>query len=100
MARKSGPSRHGFALFCPLGLEYLREWPHIDHIDQTETPATTYLIVPQAASVFGVEVTIAGTSPTMVTSFATVAAAETWIAAHKHQAAKPPPKRLRFRNRK
>ncbi|HZL58150.1 MAG TPA: hypothetical protein VFC38_00465 [Stellaceae bacterium] len=52
----------------------------------------TFRVVPlkdQAA--FGVEVTIPETFPTTITSFATAADAEAWIAAHKLRIAEGPP---------
>ncbi len=64
-----------------------------------ESTAATYVIVPQPTGAFGVEVTIPGASPTMVTSFETEAAAELWIAGHR-QRAENPPKKLPFRKRK
>jgi hypothetical protein len=45
----------------------------------------SYRIVPQKDGMFGVEVTIADTNPTVVTSFATKTAAEAWIVKHKRQ---------------
>lgn len=42
-----------------------------------------YEIIPLDAGGFGVKVSIADTSPTTVSSFATKAAAEAWIASHK-----------------
>jgi hypothetical protein len=43
----------------------------------------TYQIIPRADGGFGVEVTIPNSHPTMVTGFATEAAAEAWVARHK-----------------
>lgn len=43
----------------------------------------TYRVISRPDRTFGVEVTIPETSPTTVTSFATEADAEGWIAAHK-----------------
>ena len=45
----------------------------------------TYRILPHDEVAFAVEVTIPGTLPTKVTSFASQAAAEAWIAAHKQK---------------
>jgi hypothetical protein len=47
----------------------------------------TYRVIQRPDKTFGVEVTIPDTHPTTVTSFATAADAEAWIAAHKQQAA-------------
>jgi hypothetical protein len=47
----------------------------------------TYRVVPRHDRTFGVEVTIRDTHPTTVTSFATTADAEAWIAAHKQRVA-------------
>jgi hypothetical protein len=44
-----------------------------------------YRIVARPDATFGVEVTIPDAHPTTVTSFATRADAETWIANHKRQ---------------
>jgi len=46
-----------------------------------------YRVVPEPNQTFGVEVTIPETHPTTVTSFATAADAEAWIAAHKQRVA-------------
>ena len=46
-----------------------------------------YRVVIQPDRKFGVEVTIPETHPTTVTSFATAADAEAWIAAHKQRVA-------------
>jgi hypothetical protein len=43
----------------------------------------TYQVVAREDGGFGVEVTIPNSHPTMVTGFATEAAAEAWIARHK-----------------
>jgi hypothetical protein len=48
----------------------------------------TYRIVRQTDLTFGVEVTIPDTQPTTVTSFASEADAERWIAKHKDEVAK------------
>jgi hypothetical protein len=61
-------------------------------------PEAAYRIVPQGDDAFGVEITIEDTSPTMVTSFATEAAAEVWIEGHKARSLLPA-KRLPFRKR-
>ena len=50
----------------------------------------TYDILPQENGTFGIRVTVPETAPTLVTSFATEAAAEAWIAAHKERVANPP----------
>jgi hypothetical protein len=54
-----------------------RRHPHADAI---------YRVVPLTHKAYGVEVAIPDSSPTMVTSFATKEAAETWIAGHRRQA--------------
>ena len=46
-----------------------------------------YRVTRQPDRTFGVEVTIAETQPTRVTSFATAADAEAWIVAHKKRVA-------------
>jgi hypothetical protein len=43
----------------------------------------SYRLVPQETPTFGVEVSIPGSYPALVTGFATEAAAEAWIAAHR-----------------
>ena len=45
----------------------------------------TYRVVPLAGGTFGVEVVIPDTYPTTVSSFATEAAAEAWIARDKRR---------------
>jgi hypothetical protein len=47
----------------------------------------TYRVISRPDRTFGVEVIIPETSPTTVTSFATEADAEGWIAAHKKRVA-------------
>jgi hypothetical protein len=47
----------------------------------------TYRILHQADGSFGIEVTIPGTHPTLVTSFASEDAAALWIAKHQAQIA-------------
>jgi hypothetical protein len=59
---------------------------------------TTYRIVPLNDTAFGVEVTVPDVNPTMVTSFASEALAEKWIAGHKERLLAPPA-RGRFRRR-
>jgi hypothetical protein len=56
-----------------------------------------YRIVSRDDGGFGVEVSIEGTSPTMVTSFPTESAANDWITAHKERLAAPKPTRWRAR---
>jgi len=56
-----------------------------------------YRIVSRDEGGFAVEVSIEGTSPTMVSSFATESAANDWISAHKARVAEPKPKRWRTR---
>jgi hypothetical protein len=62
-----------------------------------EISPAAYRIVSRDDGGFGVEVSIEGTSPTMVTSFPTESAANDWIAAHKARLAAPKPKRWRAR---
>ena len=47
----------------------------------------TYRLVARLDNSFGVEVTIPGMSPTMVTGFGSQAEAERWIAKHKEEVA-------------
>jgi hypothetical protein len=47
----------------------------------------TYRVVSHSSSGYAVEVTIPASQPTMVTSFATVGDAETWIARHRARVA-------------
>jgi hypothetical protein len=56
----------------------------------------TYRVVPRHDRTFGVEVTIPETHPTTVTSFATAADAEAWIAAHKQRVAESRSHRARW----
>jgi len=63
----------------------------------TDISPADYRIVSRDGGGFGVEVSIEGTSPTMVTSFATESAANDWIIAHKARLAAPKPKRWRAR---
>lgn len=56
-----------------------------------------YEIVPIAGGAFGVKVSTSDASPATVTSFDTVAAAETWIVAHKGRVLSPPQARTVFR---
>jgi hypothetical protein len=58
----------------------------------------TYRVVPRADKTFAVEVTIPETSPTLISSFATEAEAETWIVNHKRQV-ESRPSLSRFRGR-
>jgi len=67
------------------------------HTMPNEILPADYRIVSRDDGGFGVEVSIEGTSPTMVTSFATESAANDWIAAHKARLAEPRPKRWRAR---
>ena len=54
----------------------------------------TFQIIEQNNGGFGVRIEIPDSSPTMVTSFATQSAAETWIAGYKARVeAGPPAKR-------
>jgi hypothetical protein len=56
-----------------------------------------YRIVSRDSGGFGVEVSIEGTNPTMVTNFATETAANDWIAAHKARLAAPKQRHWRTR---
>jgi hypothetical protein len=56
-----------------------RKHPHSD---------ATYRVLEQGDMTFGVEVKIPDTHPTTVTSFASKADAERWIASHKEGVAK------------
>jgi hypothetical protein len=47
----------------------------------------TYRVVSHLDSAYAVEVTIPASNPTLVTSFATVGDAETWIARHRARVA-------------
>jgi len=58
--------------------------PHIVPMARTHPHAeASYRVVSLADGAFGVEVTIPDTHPTTVSSFATKADAEAWIAKHK-----------------
>ena len=60
------------------------------------SPAT-YRIVSRDEGGFGVEVSVEGASPAMVTSFATETAANDWIAAHKDRSENVKPRHWRAR---
>ena len=60
-------------------------------------PPASYRIVSQDSGAYGVEVSIEGTSPTMVTSFVTEAAANDWIDSHKNRAENVKPRHWRAR---
>lgn len=64
---------------------------------QNDISAADYRIVSRDGGDFGVEVSIEGANPTMVTSFPTESAANDWITAHKERLAAPKPKRWRAR---
>ena len=66
--------------------------------NQMKLPAATYRVIALGDATFAIEVVIEGTSPTMVTSFPTEAAAEVWITAHKARVLNPP-NRVRWRSR-
>jgi hypothetical protein len=51
----------------------------------------TYRVVPQNDFSFGVEVNVPGSSPAMVTSFATAQIAESWIADYRRRVAEHRP---------
>jgi len=53
-------------------------------------PNAAYQIVAQPGGSFGVQVLIEDTSPTLVTSFPTEAAAETWIENREARILNPP----------
>jgi len=58
--------------------------PHIIPMARTHPHAeASYRVVPRTDGSFGVEVSIPDTYPTTVSSFATEAEAEAWIAKHK-----------------
>ena len=52
-------------------------------------PPASYRNILQEDGTYGVEVTIAGTSPTIVTSFADEAAAGHWVEGHKARSLLP-----------
>jgi hypothetical protein len=56
-------------------------------------PPAEYRIVARDDEVFAVEISIEDTSPTMVTPFATEAAADAWIEGHKARVLAPPTRR-------
>ena len=64
-----------------------RRHPHSD---------ATYRVLQLQDTTFGVEVTIPDTNPTTVTSFATEAEAEKWIADHREGVAKGDSLRRKF----
>jgi hypothetical protein len=57
-------------------------------------PPAEYRIVARDDEAFGVEISIEDTNPTMVTSFATEAAADAWIEGHKARVLAPPSRRF------
>jgi hypothetical protein len=57
----------------------------------------TYRVMPLSGGTFAVEVVIPDTDPTMVSGFATEAAALAWVAAHKKQASDNPSLTRRWR---
>jgi hypothetical protein len=60
----------------------------------------TYRVVSRPDNTFAVEVTIPETSPTLISSFASEADAETWIVSHKLQVeSRPTLSRFRGRGR-
>ncbi|MGO8920563.1 MAG: hypothetical protein ACLQJR_32110 [Stellaceae bacterium] len=65
--------------------------PHADAV---------YRVVPRVGNTFGVEISIPDTHPTTVTSFASEADAETWIANHKRRAEEGPTLGSRPKGRK
>jgi hypothetical protein len=62
-----------------------KEHPHAE---------ATYRVVPQQDLTFGVEVSVPGCFPAMVTSFATEQTAEAWIADYKRRVAENTPNRF------
>jgi hypothetical protein len=62
-----------------------KEHPHAE---------ATYRVVPQKDSTFGVEVSVPGCFPAMVTSFATEQTASTWIEDYKRRVAENIPNRF------
>jgi hypothetical protein len=71
---------------CHLGVMEQKH-PHAD---------ATYRIVPQERA-YGIEVSIPGNSPTVVTSFATEQDAERWIANHRLKVQSTPTLNVRSR---
>jgi hypothetical protein len=61
-----------------------------------KSPAS-YRVVSRDAGDYGVEVSIEGSSPTMVTSFPTEEAANDWIDAHKNRSTEVKPRYWRAR---
>jgi hypothetical protein len=61
------------------------------------TAGASYRVVSQQDLTFGVEVSVLGSFPAMVTSFATVQMAEAWIADYKRHVAENAPYHLRRR---
>jgi hypothetical protein len=59
-----------------------------------------YRIIERLDMTYSVEVTIPGMLPTIVTGFATEAAARDWVARHKDGVARGPTLRRQFRNRR
>ena len=57
-------------------------------------PPAEYRIVARDDEAFAVEISIEDTSPTMVTPFATEAAAGAWIEGHKARVLAPPSRRF------
>jgi hypothetical protein len=56
----------------------------------------SFRLVPQQDGSYGVEVTIPETYPTMVTGFASMEAAETWVMRYKQRVESGPPSRRRW----
>jgi hypothetical protein len=69
--------------FCPVFRFTLRY--HITSMRTHPHAEATYRVVPLTGGAFGVEVVIPGAYPATVSSFATVAAAEAWIAQDKER---------------
>ena len=79
-----------FRLYCPAPLDikrssvsYFRSEHHIIGMRTHPHAEASYRVTPLASGTFGVEVAIPGTCPTTVSSFATEAAAQAWIARDK-----------------
>ena len=60
----------------------------------------TYRITLQSDGSFGIEVSIPDSLPTMITGFATEAAAEGWVAQHKQDIASGKPLSPRYGSKK
>jgi hypothetical protein len=67
--------------------------PHISYMANEHPHAgASYRILPQENSTYGVEVSVPGSFPALVTSFATEESAEAWIMGHKRRVAENAPR--------